>query len=80
VAYQPIKSVILGLRQEWFNPDVQELTASSTGRVTIAATYDLLWLPLRLATDYSWVDAGTGPSPVWRIQVQYYPVKGFKLN
>jgi hypothetical protein len=80
VAYQPIKGVILGLRQEWFNPDVHEPTASTTGRVTVAATYDLPWLPLRLATDYSWADRGTEPAPVWRIQVQYFPVKGFKLN
>ena len=54
VAYLPIEMVILGLRYEWFNPDVHEPNAPSLGQWTTAVTYDLPWLPLRLATDYGW--------------------------
>lgn len=80
VAYQPVKSVILGLRYEWFNSDVHDPTISSSSQWTTAATYDLPWLPLRLVTDYSWSNGGTGPSSVWRIQVQYFLIKGFRLG
>jgi hypothetical protein len=66
VAYLPIKGIILGLCYEWFNPDVHEPSAPSLSQWTTAVTYDLPWLPLRLATDYSWAEGGTGPSSVWR--------------
>lgn len=80
IAYLPIKSVILALRCEWFNPDIHESTAFPSNQWTTAATYDLPWLPLRIAVDHSWVEGGTGPSGVWRIQLQYYLVKGIKLG
>ncbi len=80
VAYLPIKSVTLGLRYEWFDSDVHDPAISSSSQWTVAATYDLPWLPLRLATDYSWSNGGTGPSCIWRIQVQYFLIKGFRLG
>jgi hypothetical protein len=81
VAYLPIERLIAGLRYEWFNPDVHEPTAPSLGQWTTGVTYDLPWLPLRLAIDYSWNAEGTGPSSVWRVQVQYFifPHRNWKL-
>lgn len=78
VAYLPAKRIILALRYEWFNPDVHEPAAPSLGQWTTAVTYDLPRMPLRLATDCSWADGETGPSFVWRIQVQYFLAKGLR--
>jgi hypothetical protein len=80
VAYLPVKRVILALRYERFNPDVHQPTAFPSNQWTAAVTYDPPWLPLRLAADHGWVEGGTGPASVWRIQVQYFFFKGFKLN
>ncbi|MDR3567294.1 MAG: porin [Syntrophobacteraceae bacterium] len=80
LAYLPVKNVILALRNEWFNPDVHQPTAFPSDEWTVAATYDFPWLPLRIQVDHSWIDGGTGPADAWRVQVQYFLVKGFKLG
>ncbi len=80
IVWLPVKNVSLGLRNEWFNPDVHESTAFPSDEWTVGATYDLPWLPLRVAVDHGWIDGGTGPSEEWRIQVQYFLVKGLKLG
>ena len=80
VAYLPVKSVILALRYEWFSSDALEQTASSFGQWTTGVTYDLPWLPLRIATDYSWSHGRKEPEGLWRVQVQYFLAKGFGWN
>ena len=80
IAWLPVKSVILALRNEWFNPDVHQSTAFPSDEWTLGATYDLPWAPIRIAVDHSWIDGGTGPSDQWRVQVQYFPIKGLKLG
>jgi hypothetical protein len=79
VAYLPVHQVILALRREWFNPDTHG-DFPSTRQWTAGVTYDFKRLPLRLATDCTWPDAGTHGEPyVWRLQVQYVFLNKFKL-
>ncbi len=80
VAWLPCGRCILALRYERFNPDVRQPNDGASRQWTAAATYDWRGVPLRIATDYSWIAAETGPDTVWRIQVQYFLAKRVDLR
>ncbi|MEJ2078823.1 MAG: porin [Acidobacteriota bacterium] len=80
VAYLPVSHVILALRHECFNPNVSVATASSVSQWTAAATYDFAAVPLRFATDFSRARGRSGFRARWRIQVQYFLIRGFRLG
>lgn len=80
VAYLPVSHVILALRYEYFNPDAHVATAPSLSQWTVAATYDLPSVPLRIATDFSRAEGRSGFGARWRIQVQYFLIRGFRLG
>ncbi len=80
LAYLPIDHVILGIRHEWLNPDVRVPDAPPLDRSTAAVTYDFSRLPLRIVTDYSWDQGGEKSGAGWRLQLQYFLLRGFKLG
>ncbi len=80
IVYLPTAGVTVGLRRECFNPDVRMQKAPSLSQWTVAATYDWPRVRLRFASDYSWIEGGTGPSSGWRVQAQYFIVKELTLR
>ncbi len=75
-AYLPVNGLILALRTEWMTPDVDAMVPS-VHNWTVAVTYDVPGIPLRLSSDYAWyVGNSSRMAHMWRLQIQYVLLGG----